>query len=129
MAPARPLRWSAPPPEIVKQLVAGQAITFWVEEMHMVRANRHAHLVFVPLSALDVAGGGAGAIGRVLPGATRDQWLVWQPLSGIGVVTPLPTPAGSLVASLRLPRRDPRAGIYAAAVEELMDAMLSYRAV
>ena len=43
MAPG-PLRWSAPPPDIVKQLIAGQAITFWVEEMHMVRANRHAHL-------------------------------------------------------------------------------------
>lgn len=129
MAPARPLRWSAPPPEVVKQLVAGHAITFWVEEMHMVRANRHAHLVFVPLAALDVAGGGAGAIGRVLPGATRDDWLVWQPLSGVGVVTSLPTPAAPLVERLRLPKRDARAGIYAAAVEELMEAMLSYRAV
>ncbi len=129
MAPARPLRWSAPPPEIVKQLVAGQAITFWVEEMHMVRANRHAHLVFVPLSSLDVVGGGPEAIGRVLPGATRDHWLVWQPLSGMGVVTTLPTGAAGLVASLKLPRRDPRTRIYADAIEELMEAMLSYRAV
>jgi hypothetical protein len=129
VAPARPLRWSAPPPEIVKQLVAGQAITFWVEELHVVRANRHAHLVFVPLAALDVAGGGAGAISRVLPGATRDEWLVWQPLSGVGVVTSLPTAAAALVEGLKLPRRDARSGIYAAAVEELMEAMLSYRAV
>jgi hypothetical protein len=129
VAPARPLRWSAPPPEIVKQLIAAQAITFWVEEMHMVRANRHAHLVFVPLSALDVAGGAAGAIGRVLPGATRDQWLVWQPLSGVGVVTSLPASAAELTESLKLPRRDARAGIYAAAIEELMEAMLAYRSV
>lgn len=93
------------------------------------RANRHAHLVFVPLAALDVAGGGTGAIGRVLPGATRDQWLVWQPLSGVGVVTSLPAPAAGLVESLRLPKRDARAGIYAAAVEELMEAMMSYRSV
>ena len=95
----------------------------------MVRANRYAHLVFVPLASLDVAGGGAGAIGRVLPGATRDQWLVWQPLSGVGVVTSLPTEAGRLVEELRLPPRDPRARIYAEAVEELMEAMLSYRSV
>ena len=126
---AGPLRWSAPPPDIVKQLIAGQAITFWVEEMRMVRANRHAHLVFVPLAALDVAGGGAGAIGRVLPGATRDDWLLWQPLSGVGVVTTLPAPAERLVADLRLPKRDPRARIYADAVEELMAAMLAYRSV
>ena len=126
---AGPLRWSAPPPEIVKQLIAGQAITFWVEEMRMVRANRHAHLVFVPLSVLDVAGGGAGAIGRVLPGATRDQWLIWQPLSGVGVVTALPTPAGRLVEDLRLPRRDTRSRIYAEAIEELMEALVSYRSV
>ena len=129
MAPARPLRWSAPPPEIVKQLIAGQAITFWVEEMHMVRANRHAHLVFVPLASLDVVGGGAEAIGRVLPGATREQWLVWQPLSGVGVVTSLPTAAAGLIDGLTLPRRDARAGIYAAAVEELMEAMFAYRSV
>ena len=126
---AGPLRWSAPPPDIVKQLIAGQAITFWVEEMRMVRANRHAHLVFVPLGALDVAGGGAGAIGRVLPGATRDDWLVWQPLSGVGVVTGLPAPAGRLVSDLRLPRRDPRARIYAEAIEELMEALLAVRSV
>src|SRR3712207_2584150 len=97
--------------------------------MHMVRANRHAHLVFVPLSVLDVAGGSAGAIGRVLPGATRDQWLVWQPLSSVGVVTSLPTSFENLVASLQLPRRDPRSGLYEAAIEELMEAMLSYRAL
>jgi hypothetical protein len=126
---AGPLRWSAPPPDIVKQLIAGHAITFWVEEMHMVRANRHAHLVFVPLSVLDVAGGGAGAIGRVLPGATRDHWLVWQPLSGVGVVTGLPAPAARLIEDLRLPRRDPRARIYAEAIEELMEALAAYRAV
>ncbi|MEA2480239.1 MAG: hypothetical protein QOJ07_2161 [Thermoleophilaceae bacterium] len=128
MAP-RPLSWSAPPPEIVKQLIAGQAITFWVEELHMVRANRHAHLVFVPLGVLDVAGGGPGAIGRVLPGATRDQWLVWQPLSGVGTVTSLPVEATRLTADLRLPARDPRSRIYAAAIEELMAAMYAYRAV
>jgi hypothetical protein len=126
---AGPLRYSAPPPDIVKQLIAGQAITFWVEEMRMVRANRHAHLVFVPLAVLDVAGGGPGAIGRVLPGATREQWLVWQPLSGVGVVTSLPASAEELVSSLRLPRRDPRARIYADAIEELMEAMLAYRSV
>ena len=126
---AGPLRWSAPPPDIVKQLIAGQAITFWVEEMRMVRANRHAHLVFVPLGVLDVAGGGAAAIGRVLPGATRDDWLVWQPLSGVGVVTSLPAPAASLVEELRLPKRDTRTRIYAEAIEELMAAMLAYRAV
>ena len=126
---AAPLRWSAPPPDIVKQLIAGHAITFWVEEMRMVRANRHAHLVFVPLSVLDVAGGGPGAIGRVLPGATREQWLVWQPLSGVGVVTSLPAPAARLIEELRLPTRDPHARIYADAIEELMEAMLSYRSV
>lgn len=126
---AGPLRWSAPPPDIVKQLIAGHAITFWVEEMRMVRANRHAHLVFVPLAALDVAGGGAGAIGRVLPGATREQWLVWQPLSRIGAVTSLPAPAERLVADLELPKRDSRARIYADAIEELMEAMLAYRSV
>jgi hypothetical protein len=126
---AGPLRFSAPPPDIVKQLIAGQAITFWVEEMRMVRANRHAHLVFVPLAALDVAGGGAGAIGRVLPGATREQWLVWQPLSSVGVVTSLPADAARLVSELRLPRRDPRARIYADAIGELMEAMLAYRSV
>ena len=126
---AGPLRWSAPPPDIVKQLIAGQAVTFWVEEMRMVRANRHAHLVFVPLASLDVAGGGAGAIGRVLPGATRDHWLVWQPLSGVGVVTPLPAPAARLVGDLRLPRRDTRSRIYTEAVEELMEAMFAYRSV
>jgi hypothetical protein len=126
---AGPLRWSAPPPDIVKQLIAGQAITFWVEEMRMVRANRHAHLVFVPLASLDVAGGAGPALGRVLPGAKRDDWLVWQPLSGIGVVTELPTAAGPLVESLKLPRRDPRARIYADGIDELMAAMLSYRSV
>ena len=126
---AAPLRWSAPPPDIVKQLIAGQAITFWVEEMRMVRANRHAHLVFVPLAVVDVAGGGAGAIGRVLPGATREQWLMWQPLSGVGVVTSLPARPEKLVADLRLPKRDPRARIYADAIEELMEAMLSLRSV
>jgi hypothetical protein len=126
---AAPLRWSAPPPDIVKQLIAGQAITFWVEEMRMVRANRHAHLVFVPLAALDVVGGGAGAIGRVLPGATREQWLVWQPLSSVGVVTSLPARPEKLVGDMRLPKRDPRARIYADAIEELMEAMLSYRSV
>ena len=126
---AGPLRWSAPPPDIVKQLIAGQAITFWVEEMRMVRANRHAHLVFVPLHSLDVAGGSAEALGRVLPGATRDDWLVWQPLSGVGVVTGLPAPAGRLVSQLRLPRRDPRARIYVEAIEELMEALLAVRSV
>ena len=126
---AAPLRWSAPPPDIVKQLIAGQAITFWVEEMRMVRANRHAHLVFVPLAVVDVAGGGPGAIGRVLPGATREQWLVWQPLSGVGVVTSLPARPEKLVSDLRLPKRDPRARIYADAIEELMEAMLSLRSV
>jgi hypothetical protein len=126
---AGPLRWSAPPPDIVKQLIAGQAITFWVEEMRMVRANRHAHLVFVPLAVLDVAGGGAGAIGRVLPGATREHWLVWQPLSGVGVVTALPTQPSRLVDDLRLPRRDTRTRIYADAIEELMEAMFAYRSV
>ena len=126
---AAPLRWSAPPPDIVKQLIAGHAITFWVEEMLMVRANRHAHLVFVPLSALDVVGGAAEALGRVLPGATRDDWLVWQPLSGVGAVTRLPAPAERLISELRLPRRDPRARIYAEAVEELMEALLAVRSV
>jgi hypothetical protein len=126
---AAPLRWSAPPPDIVKQLIAGQAITFWVEEMRMVRANRHAHLVFVPLASLTVAGGSGEAQGRVLPGATRDDWLVWQPLSGVGLVTGLPAPAARLVEGLQLPKRDPRARIYADAVEELMEAMLSYRSV
>ena len=126
---AAPLRWSAPPPDIVKQLIAGHAITFWVEEMRMVRANRHAHLVFVPLSTLDVAGGSAEALGRVLPGATREDWLVWQPLSGVGVVTGLPAPAARLIEGLKLPRRDTRTRIYEEAIEELMEAMLAYRSV
>jgi hypothetical protein len=126
---AAPLRWSAPPPDIVKQLIAGHAITFWVEEMRMVRANRHAHLVFMPLASLDVAGGSAEALGRVLPGATRDDWLVWQPLSGVGVVTGLPAPAARLIEQLQLPKRDPRARIYAEAIEELMEALLAVRLV
>ena len=126
---AAPLRWSAPPPDIVKQLIAGQAITFWVEEMRMVGANRHAHLVFVPLHSLDVAGGSGEALGRVLPGATRDDWLVWQPLSGVGVVTGLPAPAARLTSDLRLPKRDPRARIYAEAIEELIEALLAVRSV
>ena len=126
---AAPLRWSAPPPDIVKQLVAGQAITFWVEEMRMVRANRHAHLVFVPLASLTVAGGSGEALSRVLPGATRDDWLIWQPLSGVGAVTGLPAPAARIIEELRLPKRDPRARIYEEAVEELMEAMLAYRSV
>ena len=33
--------------------------------------------------------------GRVLPGATREHWLVWQPLSGVGVVTGLPVAGGT----------------------------------
>jgi hypothetical protein len=124
---ARPLRWSSPPPDIVKRLVAQQAITFWVEEMRMVRANRHAHFVFVPLADLEVVGGSAG--GRVIPGATRDHWLVWQPLSSVGAITRLPAEPGALISSLQLPAIDPRARVYRAALEELIEALYVYRAV
>ena len=119
------VRFSAPVAEVVARIVAGQEVSFWVEGARRIRARPRVHFLLQPLREVAVMGRGAGA---PVPGATREDWMVWQSVSGIAAPARLPTDAVRLAAELRVPRtREGRLAV--SALRELMAAVYEARAV
>jgi hypothetical protein len=92
--PARSeLRWSTPPADLVPSLPARRALAFLVWRAGLLRRARRLRVALVALSELRE--------GILLGHAARD-WLVWNSVTGIGVVTQLPTDPERLVRRLGL---------------------------
>lgn len=121
---ARPrLRWSTPPEDIVRRLVADQAVAFWAEPRRLVRPGPRVHFLLLPLREVAVPG-----LDRdPLPGVGADHWLVWQSLTSTGRPARMPTDVLQLVTELGLGRRRGRA-VVEAALRELMAAVYESRA-
>ena len=120
----RPLRWSAPLGEVVKRINAGQEVSVSVEGPRRVRGRRRLHLLLQPLREVAVLGEGD----EPLPGASREDWLVWQSLTGTAEATPLPTDAARLAARLGLPA-SAEGGLLERALRDLMAAVYESRSV
>jgi hypothetical protein len=120
----RPLRWSVPLDEIVKRVLAGQELSLWVEGPRRVRGRRRIHLLLQPLREVAVMGEGEEPV----PGASREDWLVWQSLTGTAEATPLPTDAARLAARLGLPA-SAEGGLLERALRDLMAAVYESRSV
>jgi hypothetical protein len=120
----RELRWSTPVEDVVRRVVADQAVACWVEPKGLVRRRPRVHLMFLPLD--DVAMPGLDQ--EPLPGVTADHWLVWQSLTRTAHPTLLPTDPGRLIDALGV--RSERGGdLVAAAVGQLMAQLYESRAV
>jgi hypothetical protein len=120
----RELRWSTPPEDVVRQIVADTGVACWFEPRGLVRTRRRVHLMLVPLRDIAVP----GLDQEPLPGVTRDHWLVWQSLTRTGHPTLLPTDPGRLIDSLGL-RRAKGGDVVAAGVGQLMTLLFESRAV
>ena len=120
----RPLRWSAPLREVVKRVNAGQEVAVWVEGPRRLRGRRRIHLLLQPLHEVAVLAEGDEPV----PGASREDWLVWQSLTGTAEATPLPTDAGRLAARLGLPA-SAEGGLLERALRDLMAAVYQSRSV
>lgn len=119
------VRFSAPVAEVVQRVVAGQEVSFWAEGPRGVRARPRVHLLLQPLREVVVLGEGPAA---PMPGATREDWMVWQSVTGVARPTLLPTDAVRLAAELRIPRsREGRLAV--TALRELMAAVYEARAI
>ncbi len=121
---ARPsLRWSTPPEDVVRRIVADQAVAFWAEPRRRVRPGPRVHFLLLPLRDVAVPG-----LDRdPAPGAGPEHWLVWQSLSGTGRPARLPTDAQTLTAELGVRRGRGRA-VVAEALHEVMAAVYESRA-
>ena len=120
----RPLRWSAPLREVVKRINAGQEVSVWVEGSRRLSGRRRIHLLLQPLREVAVLGDGDEPV----PGASREEWLVWQSLTGTAEATPLPTDAAGLAARLGLPA-SAEGGLLERALRNLMGAVYESRSV
>ena len=121
--PRRRLRWSTPPEDVVRRVLADQAVAFWAEPRRRVRSAPRVHFLLLPLRDVAVP----GLDPEPLPGAGFDHWLVWQSLTRTGQPARLPTDATRLAADLRLPRGRGRA-LVEAALGEVMAAVYESRA-
>ena len=121
---AWPLRWSAPLPEVVKRRNAGQEVSVSVERPRRMRGRQRIHLLLQPLREVAVLGEGDEPV----PGASREDWLVWQSLTGTAEATTLPTDAARLAARLGLPA-SAEGGLLERALRDLMAAVYESRSV
>jgi len=120
----RPLRWSAPAREVAKRINAGQEVSVWVEGPRRLRGRRRLHLLLEPLRDVAVLGEGDAPV----PGASREDWLVWQSLTGTAEATPIPTDAARLAARLGLPA-SAEGGLLERALRDLMAAVYESRSI
>jgi hypothetical protein len=120
----RQLRWSAPLREVVKRVNAGQEVAVWVEGRRRLLGRRRLHLLLQPLREVAIMGEGEEPV----PGASREDWLVWQSLTGTAEATPLPTDAARLAARLGLPA-SAEGGLLERALRDLMAAVYESRSV
>ncbi len=108
--------------EIVTRLVAGQEVAFWAEGGRGLRGRPRVHFLLQPLREVATLGGGE----QPVPGASREDWMVWQSLTGRATATRIPTDAARLAGRLGVPRsREGR--LAAAALRELMAAVYEAR--
>lgn len=124
VAERRPVRWSAPLEEIVKRIVAGQELAVWIEARRRLSGRRRIYLLLQPLREVAILGEGR----QPLPGASREDWLVWQSLTGSAAPTPLPTDAARLAERLGLPASAEGRALERA-LRDLMAAVYESRAV
>ena len=120
----RPLRWSAPLEDVVKRILAGQEVSVWVEGPRRLRGRRRIHLLLQPLHEVAIMGDGEAPI----PGASREDWLVWQSLTRTAEPTPIPTDAARLAARLGLPA-SAEGGLLERALRDLMAAVYESRSL
>lgn len=95
-----------------------------VEARRRLAGRRGIHLLLQPLREVAVLGEGE----EPLPGASRDDWLVWQSLTRSAESTLLPTDAARLAARLRLPASAEGRALERA-LRDLMAAVYESRAV
>jgi hypothetical protein len=120
----RELRWSTPVDDVVRRIVADQAVACWVEPTGLVRRRPRVSFMFLPLDDVAVP----GLDQEPLPGVTPDHWLVWQSLTRTAHPTLLPTDPGRLVDALGV--RGEKAGdVVAAAIGRLMAVLYESRSV
>jgi hypothetical protein len=120
----RELRWSTPPEDVVRQVVADQGVACWFEPKGLVRTRPRVHLMLLPLRDVAVP----GLDQEPSPGVTPEHWLVWQSLTRTAHATLLPTDPGRLIDALGV--REAKGGdMVAAAIGQLMANLYESRAV
>jgi hypothetical protein len=120
----RELRWSTPPEDVVRHIVAEQGVACWVEPKGLVRTRPRVHLMMLPLRDVAVP----GLDQEPMPGVTPDHWLVWQSLTRTAQPTLLPTDPGRLLDGLGV-RRERGGELVAAAIGQLMALLYESRSV
>ena len=120
----RELRWSTQVEDVVRRVVADQAVACWVEPKGLVRTRPRVHLMFLPLDDVAVP----GLDQEALPGVTADHWLVWQSLTRTAHPTLLPTDPGRLIDA-RGVRKQKAGDVVAAALGQLMAKLYESRSV
>ena len=120
----RELRWSTPVEDVVRQIVADQAVAFWVEPKGLIRRRPRVYFMLLPLSDVAVP----GLDREPMPGVKHEHWLFWQSLTGTGHPALLPTDPGGLVDALGL-RGASGGDLVAAAIGRLMAELYESRSV
>ena len=120
----RELRWSTPIEDVVRQVVADQAVACWFKPKGLVKTRPQVHLLLLPLKDVAVP----GLDQEPVPGATPEHWLVWQSLTRTAYPTLLPTDPGRLIDALGV-RNEKGGDIVAAALGQLMAALYESRSV
>ena len=120
----RELRWSTPVEDVVRRIVADQAVACWVEPKGLVRTRPRVHFMFLPLDDVAVP----GLDQEAMPGVTPDHWLVWQSLTRTAQPALLPTDPGRLVDALGV-RKEKAGDVVAAALGQLMARLYESRSV
>lgn len=114
---AAPLRWSAPPESVARQLLTGQPVGFAVRYRHLLRWHQ-VDFALVPLGELTLMDDHYAP----LPAAAAGDWLLWQSATGLAVTTSLPCDAAALCRRLALMAIDRQHAATADAVRALVEA-------
>jgi hypothetical protein len=114
---AAPVRWSASPESVARQLLAGQPVGFAVRHRHLLKWRR-IDFALTPLGELTLMDDQFAPF----PEAAGGDWLLWQSATGSAVTTPLPCDAAALCRRLALTNPDPQQAATMEALTELVEA-------
>ena len=116
--PRTALRWTTPPDRLVPSLIGRQPVAFAVQRAGLrVRRKPGVRVALVPLEDI--------RDGRVL-GDPLNDWLLWQSVTGSGLITRLPADAGDLARAMSVPARGDGA-LLRAALRAVFDALYEER--
>jgi hypothetical protein len=112
-----PVRWSAPPETVARQMLAARPVGFAIRYRHLLKWRR-VDFALTPLEELTLMDKQFAPFSESAAG----DWLLWQSATGQAVTTHLPCDAAALCRRLALVEADPQHAATAEALTELVEA-------